>query len=251
MRFISPHCPGLFATGFVVFGLGTLASSFPVSAQDSVNIQFEPGASSTTINGTIIGKEYIDYVLGAQGGQAMVVSLAVTGTNGNGSAFFNILPAGQDYPALFNGSTEGQRAEVTLPSSGDWAIRVYLMGNDADTGKTVGFSLDTYIAPASGSQGSASSGSGAATGGQMAPDPSGPPFIETVDGSVSNAAVSACQEKLDAETDGAVSVVGSEFSQANTAIYMRVGANGAPWRCLVSSDGSNPSLMFMGSEGAL
>jgi hypothetical protein len=87
--------------------------------------------------------------------------------------------------------------------------------------------------------------------GMMAPAPGGPPFITTFDGSVSNAAVSACRNALDAQTDGAVQVVGSEFSQANSAIYMRVGANGAPWRCLVGNDGRNPSLMFMGSEGTL
>ncbi len=66
------------------------------------------------------------------------------------------------------------------------------------------------------------------TGGQMAPAASGPPFIETMDGSVSNAAVSACQNALSAETTGGVRVVGSEFSQAASAVYMRVGANGAP-----------------------
>ncbi|ETW12427.1 hypothetical protein ATO8_12781 [Roseivivax marinus] len=85
---------------------------------------------------------------------------------------------------------------------------------------------------------------------QMQPAPGGPPFIETMDASVSNAAVSACRSALEATTTGGVTVVGSEFSQANTAIYMRVGANGAPWRCLVSADGSNPSLEFQGSEGA-
>ncbi|MDU8911660.1 SH3 domain-containing protein [Aestuariicoccus sp. MJ-SS9] len=90
----------------------------------------------------------------------MVASLAVTGTNGNGSIYFNILPGGQDYPALFNGSMDGQRAEVTLPSSGDWAIRVYLMGNDRDAGKTVGFSIDVYIAPGGASQSSGGSDAG-------------------------------------------------------------------------------------------
>lgn len=138
---------------------GALAGMTPARAQDSVPISFAAGASSTTINGTIVGNAYIDYVLAAQGGQTMVVSLAVTGTNGNGSAFFNILPAGQDYPALFNGSTEGRRAEVTLPSSGNWAIRVYLMGNDADAGKTVGYSIDVYIAPGGQSQSTGSPGS--------------------------------------------------------------------------------------------
>lgn len=88
-------------------------------------------------------------------------------------------------------------------------------------------------------------------GGQMAPAPDAPPFITSFDPSVSNAAVSSCRNLLDSRTDGAVSVVGTEFSQANSAVYMRVGANGAPWRCLVSNDGSNASVMFMGSEGAL
>lgn len=78
----------------------------------------------------------------------------------------------------------------------------------------------------------------------------GPPFITTFDPSVSNAAVNACRTALDAQTDGNVDVVGSEFSQANVGIFMRVGPAGAPWRCLVSNDGSGPELMFMGSEGA-
>jgi hypothetical protein len=90
---------------------------------------------------------------------------------------------------------------------------------------------------------------GSASGGQMAPAPGGPPFIEGSFGA-SEAAVNACRNLLESQTTGGVTVVGSEFSQANSAVYMRVGANGAPWRCLVSEDGSNPSTMFMGSEGA-
>lgn len=115
-------------------------------AQETVDIKFKPGSSSAEINGTIKGDEYIDYVLGARGGQTMVVSLAVTGTNGNGSAFFNILPAGQDYGGPYTGNMDDDnRAEVTVPSDGDWAIRVYLMGNDRDAGKTVGYSINVFI----------------------------------------------------------------------------------------------------------
>lgn len=36
-------------------------------------------------------------------------------------------------------------AEVTLPETGDYTIRVYLMGNDSDTGKTVGYSIAVEI----------------------------------------------------------------------------------------------------------
>lgn len=124
---------------------GFLTIAAPTSAQDSVRIQFESGTYGATINGTIVGDEYIDYVLGARAGQTLVASIDVTGTNGNGSAFFNIVPAGEDYPALFLGSSEGERAEVKLPESREWAIRVYLMGNDRDTGKTVGYSIDVSI----------------------------------------------------------------------------------------------------------
>ncbi len=77
-----------------------------------------------------------------------------------------------------------------------------------------------------------------------------PPFIEGRFGA-SDAAVTSCRDLLASQTTGGVRVVGSEFSEANSAVYMRVGANGAPWRCLVSEDGSNPTVMFMGSEGAL
>lgn len=80
--------------------------------------------------------------------------------------------------------------------------------------------------------------------------PGGPPFIETMAPEVTNAAVSSCQSALEAQTEGGVMVVGSETSEAATAVYMRVGTNGAPWRCLVAPDGSGPDLMFMGSEGA-
>ena len=51
----------------------------------------------------------------------------------------------------------------------------------------------------------------------------------------------------------AAAVLAAPVVQAYDAgdFYMRVGANGAPWRCLVSGDGSNPSLMFVGNEGQL
>lgn len=85
---------------------------------------------------------------------------------------------------------------------------------------------------------------------QMPVAPGSPAFIEGSFGA-SSAATNACRDLLASQTQGGVRVVGSEFSQANSAVYMRVGANGAPWRCLVSDDGSNPSVMFMGSEGFL
>jgi hypothetical protein len=68
---------------------------------------------------------------------------------------------------------------------------------------------------------------------------------------VSNAAISACRSKLDAETDGNIEIVGSEYSEANVVVYMVVGPQRAPWRCLTANDARYAEVEFMGSEGAL
>jgi len=86
--------------------------------------------------------------------------------------------------------------------------------------------------------------------GSMAPAGAPEGFRTTFDASVSDAAVSACQRAMAAEIGAPVQIVGSEFSQANSAVFFRVASNGAPWRCLVSNDGRGPEVMFMGSEGS-
>lgn len=88
------------------------------------------------------------------------------------------------------------------------------------------------------------------SGGMMPTSPAGPSMRTTFDPAVSSTAVNVCQNTLAQQVNGNVSVVGTEYSEANVAVYMRVGANGAPWRCLVSNDGRGAELMFLGSEGA-
>jgi len=120
--------------------------SLPTAAQMSSPIHFAKGADHAVLNGTIAGHEYHDYVLRARAGQTMAVKLTVTGTNGDGSAFFNILPPGSDGAAIFNGSMSADGSgRVKLPEDGDYRVRVYLMGNDKDTGKTVGYSVRVSI----------------------------------------------------------------------------------------------------------
>lgn len=121
------------------------AMNGPALAQTSIPIQFENGSDSATLSGSIIGDEYVDYVLAARGGQKMNVGLSVEGTNGSGTVYFNILPPGSDGEAIYNGSINGNDAFVELPSNGDYTIRVYHMGNDRDTGKTSGFVVGVGI----------------------------------------------------------------------------------------------------------
>ncbi len=115
------------------------------SAQMKAEVQFEPGNFGTMVSGTVTGDEYFDYSLDAQAGQELFAELQVSDTNGNGVIYFNILPPGSDGVAIYNGSIEGNTARITLPADGDYTIRVYLMGNDRDSGKTVGYNLDLSI----------------------------------------------------------------------------------------------------------
>jgi len=116
-----------------------------VWAQRSGEVTFAPGDFGTMVSGSITGDAYFDYTLGAQAGQEMFAELKVSETDGNGVIYFNILPPGSDGEAIYIGSINGNTARITLPEDGDYMIRVYLMGNDRDTGKTVGYTLDLSI----------------------------------------------------------------------------------------------------------
>lgn len=60
----------------------------------------------------------------------------------------------------------------------------------------------------------------------------------------------ACLNAVAQETGNTVSVLSSEFSQANTLVMVGVGPQKAPWRCLVSG-GDVAEVMSMTNEGAL
>ncbi|MEM7089293.1 MAG: hypothetical protein AAF496_06930 [Pseudomonadota bacterium] len=125
--------------------LGLLCCVTHVSAQQSAKVTFQPGNFGTMVSGSVTGNTYFDYILGASSGQEMFADLAVTKTNGNGVIYFNILPPASDGVAIYNGSVDGNTARISLPEDGDYTIRVYLMGNDRDTGKTVDYNLDLSI----------------------------------------------------------------------------------------------------------
>jgi len=127
--------------------LVALLASAPMAslAQMTSEVKFQPGNYGTMVSGTIIGDEYIDYTLGAGAGQQMFVDLAVVDSNGSGTVYFNILPPGSTGEAIYNSSINGNTATVKLPKKGTYTIRVYQMGNDADTGKTSGFNIDLSI----------------------------------------------------------------------------------------------------------
>ncbi len=128
--------------------LGALATTaFGLAmAQSRSEVRFSAGSDTAAISGEITGHGYADHVVGARAGQTLSVSLEVSETDGDGTAYFNILPPGSDDVAIFNGSLSSDGSgQVLLPENGDYTIRVYLMGNDEDTGKTVGYTIETSI----------------------------------------------------------------------------------------------------------
>lgn len=126
--------------------LGAETGAAPVLAQRSSHVQFSPGNYGAMVSDTITGREYIDYKLKARKDQKIYASLTMAGVKSNGSASFNILPPNSKGEAIYLGHSDNDNtALVTLPASGEYTIRVYLMGNDRDTGKTIDFNLDLSI----------------------------------------------------------------------------------------------------------
>ncbi|MCB1419610.1 MAG: hypothetical protein KDJ74_11710 [Notoacmeibacter sp.] len=68
---------------------------------------------------------------------------------------------------------------------------------------------------------------------------------------VSEAAINACLAAVKNETgEPDVVMTSKEWSQANSMVMLGVGAQRAPWKCLVSNDGTVQEVSFTGSEGA-
>lgn len=120
-----------------------LAAALPALAGAEIRqerVHFKAGTSGTTIKGHIAGRDDIDYLLGAKAGQRMTVELHAD----NAQAYFNVLPPGSE-EAIFVGSLSGNRFEGTLPASGDYRVRVYLMRAAARRDEQAHFSLKLQI----------------------------------------------------------------------------------------------------------
>ena len=133
MMIVRPSFP--LAAGMLALLIGGAAL-----AQGPERVNFASGNDNTAVEASVTCNDVRDYVLGAAAWQMMSVSLST-----EGNAYFNILPPGSQGEAIFNGSIDGQNATLELPTDGDYTIRVYLMGGDADNGRTVPFTLSMTI----------------------------------------------------------------------------------------------------------
>lgn len=131
--------PSAFVLGFSLF-LATFAFvSLPtVSFAQTANerLAFPRGKSGTVVRDTIRGYESVEYHVDLSAGQRLTVDLQTS----NASNYYNVTAPGAA-EAMFAGSSEGNRFQATVPSSGDYKITVYLMRNAARRNETARYTL--------------------------------------------------------------------------------------------------------------
>ncbi len=121
--------------------LGAASAACAADEIRTERVQFNPGATSAVVEGSIKGYAVVDYVVNAREGQQMNASLATK----HGATYFNILAPGENEVAMFNGSTSENQYEGTLPKSGDYKLRVYMMRSAARRDETANYRLEIII----------------------------------------------------------------------------------------------------------
>jgi len=213
----------LLAAAVFAFGFSTAIAQSDIRTE---KVHFKPGASSATLEGKIKGSETVDYVLEASKGQYMNVSMA---TN-NGANYFNILAQGENEVAMFNGSVGDNQFEGTLPKSGNYKIRVYMMRSAARRNEVANYRLEMIV---TGAAEKASNSTPAKADGTPSKDEQ------------------ACLQAVSIQTNNEdVTVLSTESSEANNVVIVGVGPNKAPWRCLISR-GVVAEVSSQTDEGAL
>ena len=99
------------------------AAEAPVDPDRRVEtVTLDNGEISRTFQGTLRGREYIDFQIAAGAGQRLGVTLK----RGNAMNYFKIMAPGAN-EALLIGSTSGHQARRILAADGVYTIRLYLM----------------------------------------------------------------------------------------------------------------------------
>lgn len=118
------------------------AGAATVGAQDirTQRLDFAADDRVAVATGRIEGRESVDLVLSARGGERIVAELEA-GQLG----YFNLLPPDSGGEAIFIGSVEGSRFEGTLEAAGEYRFRIYQMRASGRRGEAVDFTLRVEV----------------------------------------------------------------------------------------------------------
>jgi hypothetical protein len=127
-----------------------LGTSMPAPAQDAVRtqaVQFPAGKTGTVIRGAIKGRGSALYTVGAEAGQIMKVRLKPS----NLATYFNIYEPGRGPgdEAFVIGEMQpvSNSFEGKLPTSGTYAISVFMMRSAARRNERSTYTLDIQVSP--------------------------------------------------------------------------------------------------------
>ena len=128
----------------IVFGMMMIfaVAAIGTSAQSKVDVRFQKGKTIGYYNGAIRGRQYIDYVLRAKGGQTLrVVFAKSTGA----PVYFNVARLGSEV-AISDDARQSQSFKGQLPEDGAYIVRVYMDKADRIRNATarfrIGFSIE-------------------------------------------------------------------------------------------------------------
>ena len=128
------------AASAMVLAVPAGSATAQVRAERVERVQFARGANSATVRGQIRGYGMVDYLVNARAGQRMTVRFA---TRGRFTYFLVRAPGSEEN--LLDGTSSGGTAELTLPASGAYRIRVFQMRNAARRGERSNYTLTVRV----------------------------------------------------------------------------------------------------------
>ncbi|WP_111428663.1 hypothetical protein [Rhodobacteraceae bacterium DSL-40] len=87
----------------------------------------------------LAGNRTIEFALPGKAGQTLTVTMMT-----DASMFFDVIAPGMAQP-LFVGGAEGREFSAVLYIDGAYTLRVYMLGVDAESGKTGNFVLEAIL----------------------------------------------------------------------------------------------------------
>lgn len=119
----------------VGFVFSTIAGA-ALAADKDYSVHFAKGTNSVNYSHSVTHSDINTYTFSAKSEQHLKVKL-----NAKGATYFNILTS--DDNVAFNGSSDGDNADLPLPYDGTFKIQVYSMG--ANKSKKVNYKLAISI----------------------------------------------------------------------------------------------------------
>jgi len=123
-----------------------LLSSIPAySAIRKERVQFSSGKTNKTIQSSLKGDEFVDYLVNAKAGQTMKIELITSNAGNSFNVFAPATVPGKD-GAIFIGELNDNHFKETLSASGDYLIRVGLVRSAARKKEIANYKLKIEIA---------------------------------------------------------------------------------------------------------